>query len=105
MCATDLTVRVSAKHPRDLVYSARSLEDSDIGARDAALCTLGYNYMMVSSGGDLRQMRDREHLVLLRDATQRVAHLKTDAPTDPGIHLVEYQRRNPVDACQNCFER
>ena len=56
---------------------------------------------MVCAHGDLRQVRDREHLVVLGDATQGVTDLQRDRAADADVHLVEDQCRHAVEARQD----
>jgi hypothetical protein len=57
--------------------------------------------MVMRARGDLRQVRDREDLMVLRDAAQRIANLKANASTDARVNLVEDEGGNPIESREN----
>ncbi len=52
---------------------------------------------MVSLGGDRRQVRHREHLLLVTKFTKTLADLLGDLPAHPGVDLVEHRDDVIVD--------
>src|SRR5258705_13163675 len=105
MCPTHLALRIPAKHAGNLADPAGTFEYRDVSGRDTSLRSLGDHDVMVRAGGDLREMRDREYLVLLRNPPQRVADLQSYSAADARIDLVEDQSRHLIDSRQNRLER
>ena len=103
MRPTDFAFGVPTEHAGDLVHATGTFEHGDVGCRHAATGAFGNHDVMVRSGGDLREMRDGEDLMLLGDATQSVADLKADSPANSGVDFVEDERRNLIDPRQNRF--
>ena len=66
---------------------------------------LAHHQVLVGPRGDLRQVRDHQHLVPLRHLRERRAHLRPDLAADPLIHLVEDQRRDRVVPHEHDLER
>ena len=104
MLAAHLALRIATEHSRDLGHAIVSCEDSDVGSRYAAARRFRDNDVVVRTRCDLRQMRYREHLMVVCHAPQGIANLKPDLTADSRINLVEYERRNSVSASKNCFE-
>jgi len=96
---------VAAEHARDFADAVVAGYDSGVGGGYAVALCLGNDYVVVSAGGDLCEVRDREYLVAPRDATHGVADLEAHAAADAGVHLIEDQRRDVVQACEYGFER
>src|SRR5882762_8666691 len=105
MRPTDLALGIPAQHAGYLVHSAASFEHRDVGGRNSTFRAFRYDDVVMRASRDLRQMGDREYLMLLRDAAQRVANLKSYSSADSGIDLVEYQCRHTVHASENRLER
>ena len=78
--AAHLARGVAAQHPRHLRDAIVALDDADVGRRHAALRALGHHDVVMGARRDLRQVRDREHLVVL--ATRRIVS-PTLSPTVP----------------------
>ena len=104
MGAADIALRIAAQHARDLRNTLVAGKDRHIGRRDAAARALAHENVMVSTRGDLRQMRDGEHLVIGRDAAHRFPNLESNAASDAGIDLVEDERGYAIEARQNRLE-
>jgi hypothetical protein len=60
---------------------------------------------MVCPRGDLRQMRDREHLVRTGDVAHRISHHESRATANAGIDLVEDERRHAIESREDGLER
>ena len=101
MRPTRIALRIAAEHACDFGDSLFAGDDHHVGGRDTTSCALADDDVMVCARGDLRQMRDREHLMKRGDVTQRFPDLESDSATDPGIDFVEDQRRHTVEPCED----
>jgi len=63
MRAAGRALGIAAEHPRDLLDAISIGEQRDVGGRDARARSLGHENVAVRARRDLRQMRDREHLM------------------------------------------
>ena len=70
-----ITFRIAAEQPSDLDDAGIAVDDARVGARDATLCAFLDDDVVVRARGDLRQVRDRKHLMMLGDTPHRVTHL------------------------------
>ena len=61
--------------------------------------------MMVCACRYLREVRNHDHLVVLSQPAQAVAHPERNGSTDAGVDLVEDQRGHPVQSGQDGLER
>src|SRR5438874_12539322 len=104
MSAADLAFRVSSQHPRNLADTAGAFENSYVGGCNTTPRPFGYHDVMVCARGDLRQVGDREDLVLFRNSTQRVANLQSNPAPNAGIDLVKDKGRHPIHARQDRLE-
>ena len=77
----------------------------DVGRRHAARGVLAHADVVMRARRDLRQVRDREHLMVLGHAAHRVAHLQSDLAADAGVDLVEHERRHVVEPREDGLER
>jgi hypothetical protein len=89
VCAADLAVRVATQHTCYFGYAITLGQHCDIRCRHPSLLALRDNDVLVRPCGDLRQMRDREHLMVRGDTSHRVAYLQPHTTADTSIHLVE----------------
>ena len=76
-----------------------------ISIRCAPPYLLGGDVMRGGGRGDLRQMRDAEHLPLLRDLPHLLAHRIGGLAADVRIHLVEHQHGDLVLGREHGLER
>ena len=81
----------AAEHPRQLVDARRVVEPGDRGLRAAALDALLDLEVRVGVRGNLRQVRDAQHLKRRAERAQLPADDVGDAPADAGVDLVEDQ--------------
>ena len=58
---------------------------------------LGNHDVVMGARRDLGQVRDHQDLVVFRQPSQAIAHLERDRAADPGVDLVEDQRRHLVE--------
>src|SRR5262249_54877295 len=66
---------------------------------------LGDREMRVAEGGNLGQVGNTDHLMLIADSPQLLADNLAGAPADTDIHLVEHQRRYLVDFREDRLQR
>ena len=100
----DLALGIATKHTRDLIHPVGRLDDLHVGGGDTLACALRDDDVVVCASGDLREMRDREYLMMLGDAAKGLAHLKTNASADPRVDLVEDEGRDSIEAGEYGFE-
>jgi len=105
VCPARLALRVAAKHARDLGDALDICEDRYVGRRHSSGRSFGHEDMPVRARGDLRQMRDREHLMRRGDLAEHITHLLSDSATNAGIDFVEDERRHVVDPGEDCLQR
>ena len=105
MSATQLALRISAQHPRDFLDARVAIHHGDVRRRYSAARAFAHENVMVRARRDLREVRDGKDLMMRRDPAHRFADLKSDAPADTGVHLVEDQCRHAIEAGENRFER
>src|SRR5689334_22900883 len=105
MGATHFTLRIAAEHACDFGDTIVTAQDRDVSGGDAALGSLADEDVMVRTRGNLRQMRDREYLMVARDAAHCVAHLQADASTDARVHFVEDERGHTIQPGEDRLER
>ena len=75
MSATHVALRIATEHARDLRHARIAARHRDVRRRHPAARTLAHDDVMVRPRRNLRQMSDREHLVIRRDAPHRLADL------------------------------
>ena len=76
--------------------AARSSGTTSLADR-LALAGLGHAEVAVGVGGDLRQVRDAQHLAALAERLQQAADRGGNRAADAGVHLVEDQRGHRRD--------
>jgi hypothetical protein len=96
--ATEVALRITAQHSCNLGNACVAARHDDVRGGHAATCTFAHHDVVVGARGDLRQVRDREDLVMQRDATHGLPHLESDATADSGVDFVEHQRWNAVQS-------
>ena len=89
MRATDLAIRVATKHARDLDHAGILVKHRRVGGGDRSDCTLLHRDMMVGMRSDLREMGNRQNLMVFSDALHQRANLPCDGTTDARIDLIE----------------
>src|SRR5258708_15792574 len=99
-----LTFGITAEHACKLRDARTAVEDGDVCRRDAALCVLAHQNMVMRPGGDLRQMRDGEDLMIVRDTAHRLAHWKRHASANARVDFVEDERRDAIEPRENRLE-
>jgi len=104
MGATDVALRIAAQHARKLRNAVSAGEDSDIRGGDAAAGAFRDENMVVGASRDLREMSNREYLVMRRDAPHHLADHEADATADAGVHLVEDECRHMVETREDRLE-
>jgi len=55
--------------------------------------------------GNLREMSDREHLMVSGDATHRLSNHQTDPSANARVHFVEDERWHAIESCENRLQR
>src|SRR5207244_262215 len=86
---------LAAEHARQLVNSLRVVETPNRCRRAPFLDSLLDVNMRIGVGGNLREMRDAQHLERRPQRAQLAADHVRHAPANPGIDLVEYQSGGP----------
>ena len=87
----------AAQHARDLGHALpRPPPARRCCAAPACSAVLGHDQVVVGAGGDLRQVRDGEHLAVAPELLHQPAHRLGDGAADAGVDLVEDQRRAAV---------
>ena len=87
---------VAAEHLGELDDPALSVEVLDLGDRPAVALSLGDPVVGVGMRGDLRQMRDAQHLVATRESPQAPTDRIGAPTTDARVDLVEDEDRRGV---------
>src|SRR5687767_14266300 len=105
MGAGNIAVRIATQHSGDLGHTSVAIHDGDIRRSDTFTRALRDDDVVMRARGDLRQVSDREDLMVLGDTTQGIPHLETDPPADPSVHFVKDERRYAVEPRQNRLER
>ena len=105
MGLTDLALRVTAQHPRDLDDSGVAVEHAGVGGRDTFARAFRHDDVVVRAGGDLWKVRNGEDLMVRGDTAHGLAHLQADATTNASVDLIEDERRNVIETRQNGLER
>src|SRR5947209_9361065 len=82
---------LAAEHPLELGPPLVLAQDVDPRVRGVAWDLL-HAEVPVGDGGDLRQVRDGDHLGPLGEAPQHAADRVRGLPADPGVDLVEHER-------------
>src|SRR5579862_1532105 len=81
---------LASEHPFELGLALRVVEKVDPRVRRVA-CDLLHPEVTVGDGGDLREMRDRDHLRPLGEAAEDAADGVGRLPADAGVDLVEHE--------------
>jgi hypothetical protein len=102
---TDLALRVTAQHPRDLDDSGVAVEHAGVGGRDTFARAFRHDDVVVRAGRDLREVRDGEDLMVRSDTAHGLSHLQADATTNTSVDFVEDERRNVIETRKNGLER
>jgi hypothetical protein len=100
-----LALGVAPEHAGDLAHAGVAGEDADVGRRDAVARALAHEDVVVRARGELRQVRDGEHLVVRGHAAHRLADHQPHAAPDPGVDLVEHERGHAVEPREDGLER
>src|SRR5215467_7183602 len=79
----------AAGHAGDFFDTLAETERLDVSRGVIGLHRLGDTVVLVAVAGDLRQMRDAEHLVRARNVAQLFAHDLGRYPTYTDIHFVK----------------
>src|SRR5437868_8135695 len=77
------------QHPRDFLAALLCGELAYAGPRAALAVAFLDPVMMRGARGDLRRVRDDQHLTLLGEAREPFADRACDRAADPAVHLVE----------------
>ena len=85
-----------AEHARDLGDAVVALQHADRGARAAAGDGLRHGEVPVAPHRALRQVGDRDHLVVSAHGAQTLAHGAPHFAADVGVDLVEHEHGNRV---------
>jgi hypothetical protein len=104
MLQRGLQVRV-AEHAGDFPDSGLTGDTLDVTGRHPAPRAFRDDDVVVGPSGDLRQVRDDQHLTPTGYCPQRLSHLPAHFAADPLIHLVENERRNRIVAGQDDLQR
>src|SRR5581483_3360584 len=88
----------AAQHARDFLHALRRLQRLDLDARGAVVRELQHAQMMLAERGDLRQVRDAEHLARSGEAAQLLPDDFGDAPADADVDFVEDEGGNAPEA-------
>src|SRR6185437_12618650 len=96
---------VAAQHARDLLRALVLVHHARVGRGNAAARAFANHHVVVRARGDLGEVRDRQHLMVRRDASHGVTYLQSDSPADTRVDLVEDERRDVIDARQDGLER
>ena len=94
-----------SKHPRQLGNAAFSIQNPYLGNASSLLHTLAHHIMRVRHRGDLRQMRDANHLPLPGDLPHFFPYRSGRFPAHIGIHFIKDQDRNLIFSGKHRFER
>ena len=92
MPASARVVRVRAEHPAELLDHLTVLEPLDRRAGEVAGRLLLDPEVALGERGDLREVRDADHLARLREPPQPLADRARGLPADARIDLVEHER-------------
>ena len=101
----DSAFRIAAQHARELRDARAAVEHGDVGGGDATARPFADEDVVMRARGDLREVRDGEHLMVRGDAPHGLADLQADAAADARVHLVEDERRHAVETREDRLER
>jgi hypothetical protein len=96
---------LAAQHARDFVNSGITLQEGDLHAGAVLDHILGYAVVLLTVDRRLRQMGDRDNLVVLGDPAQLLSDSPSDLATDIGVNLVEDEDRDAVVGSQHRLDR
>jgi hypothetical protein len=105
MGETKFTPRITSQHSRDLGNSRLIFHRVCVGSGNSRARALGYHYVVVGPGRDLRQMGNGEYLMMSCQCTHGIAYLQANATAYAGIHLVEYECGRMIEARDDGLER
>ena len=98
-------VGLAAQHAGQFGDALFRGQEGDLGDGASRLHLLGGDVVRGGGRGDLRQVRDAEHLPLLRDLLHLLADGIGGLAADIGIHLVEHQHGDLVLGREHGLER
>ena len=98
VAARRLVAGAGAEHAAELLHALVAVDPADDRLRDARarVALLGDRELPVGEGGDLRQMRDAEHLAALGQAAEPHAQRRRRHAADARVDLVEDERLDVV---------
>ena len=85
--------QVAREHAGELGDAGLVHEDRRAGARPAPLLRLDHRDVGIRECSHLGKVRHAEHLMSTSQPGQRSSHRRSRFPTDPGVDLVEDERR------------
>lgn len=89
MFACDLGHTFTSRHPGEFVHAEIALHPLDPGPGTTAPDLLADDEVAVRKGGNLRQMRNAENLVLRRQFGEHSTHAFRDRTANARIDLIE----------------
>ena len=105
MRATDLAIRVATKHARDLDHAGILVKHGRVGRGDSAHSTFLHGNVVICMRGDLREMGNRQYLVVFGNALHQRANLPGDRTTDTSIDLIENECWHVLQSRQHGAQR
>jgi hypothetical protein len=80
----------SAQHAGDLFGACGAFKSRDLRARGVAVGEFGHAQMTIAEGGNLRQVRDAEHLGARAEGCEFTTDDLGDGAADTRIDLIEH---------------
>jgi hypothetical protein len=103
--AADLAVGIAPQHPRHLLHPGLSLDRHRVRGGDGPHGPLAHHHVVMGARRNLRQVRDGQHLMMSRHASQQRPHLPGHGPPDAGVDLVKHQRGHLLPMRQHRAQR
>ena len=93
MFTCDLGHILTTRHSREFIDAEIALHPLDLGSSPSLPGLFTDDEVAIREGGDLRQMRNAEDLMLRRQFSQHSTHALCDRAADAGVDLIEHQGR------------
>jgi len=103
--AAHVALGIAAQHSCDLGDARCAFEHHDVGGGDATARALAHENVVMRARGDLREVSDREDLMVRRDPTHRLTDLESDAATNTCVDLVEDEGGYVIEPGEYRLER